>query len=70
MMTLPLEESRCLAYDQPHPTRKKLPIWCEKRDTCLRHLAIRSDGWNCPPRIIHYRVCKVGETDAYIEAAP
>jgi hypothetical protein len=69
MMKLPPEESRCLAYDQPHPTRKKLPIWCEKRETCLRHLAIRSDGYNGMNHI-NYRVCQVGEVDAYIEAAP
>jgi len=66
MMTLPPEEPRCLAYDQPHPTRKKLPVWCEFRDTCHRALAIRSGQ----SPIINYRVCQVGETDAYIEAAP
>ena len=66
MMTLPPEEPRCLAYDQPHPTRKKLPDWCPLRETCLRALAIRN---STSPSIL-YRVCRVGEVNAYIEAAP
>lgn len=64
MMALPIEEPRCLAYDLPHPTRKKLPIWCDLRESCQRALAIR----NSDSPIINYRVCRVGETDAFIEA--
>ena len=69
-MKLPVSEHRCLAYDTPHPQRKKLPEWCALRNTCERALALRTDGANMSGRIIDYRVCKVGETDAYIEAQP
>jgi hypothetical protein len=65
-MILPIEEPRCLAYDVPHPTRKRLPEWCASRDTCARALALRSDQPNAAGRIIDYRVCVVGQQDAYI----
>ena len=69
-MNLPVSERRCLAYDMPNPHRKKLPEWCALRNTCERALALRSDGVSMTGRIIDYRVCKVGETDAFIEAQP
>ena len=69
-MKLPVSEHRCLAYDTPNPHRKKLPEWCALRNTCERALALRSDGVSMTGRIIDYRVCKVGETDAFIEAQP
>lgn len=65
-MILPIDESRCLAYDVPHPVRKKLPEWCARRDTCARALALRSDPPFSAGRIIEYRVCAVGQEDAYI----
>lgn len=65
-MTLPAEQRRCLAYDVPHPQRKKLPDWCDKRETCARALALRSDPPNMDGRVIDYRVCVVGKYDAYI----
>lgn len=70
MIKLPPEEPRCLAYDTPTPQRKKLPDWCALRETCARAVALRSDGYSMTGRIIDYRVCKVGETDAFIEVQP
>lgn len=67
-MTLLAAYHRCLAYDVPHPQRKKLPDWCARRDTCARALALRSDPPNMAGRIIDYRVCAVGQDDAYIDA--
>lgn len=67
-MILQAEQARCLAYDVPHPTRKKLPEWCARRDTCARALALRSDPPNatgCGIKI-DFRVCAVGQEDAYI----
>ena len=69
-MKLPVSEHRCLAYDSPTPHRKTLPEWCALRNTCERALALRSDGVSMTGRVIEYRVCQVGETDAYIEAQP
>lgn len=65
-MTLQDNEPRCLAYDTPAPMRKKLPHWCDLRETCARALAIRTDkrGVTTP---IEYRVCAVGKTDKHIE---
>ena len=57
---------RCLAYDVPHPQLKKLIGWCDKRESCARALALRSDQPNMPGRVIKYRVCEVGKDDAYI----
>lgn len=65
-MILPIEEPRCLAYDVPHPVRKKMPEWCAWRDTCARALALRSDPSTATGRIIDYRVCAVGKQDAFI----
>ena len=67
-MILSAEHARCLAYDVPHPVRKKLPEWCARRDTCARALAPRSDPSTATDRVIEYRVCAVGLEDAYIEA--
>lgn len=67
-MILPAEHARCLAYDVPHPVRKKLPEWCARRDTCARALVLRSDPPNAAGRVIEYRVCAVGQEDAYIAA--
>jgi hypothetical protein len=67
-MTLPADHNRCLAYDVPHPQRKKLPDWCARRETCARALALRSDPPNMAGRTIDYRVCAVGQDDAYISA--
>ncbi len=65
-MILSAEHARCLAYDVPHPVRKKLPEWCARRDTCARALALRSDPPADAGRVIDYRVCKVGQEDAYM----
>lgn len=67
-MILSAEQARCLAYDVPHPVRKKLPDWCARRDTCARALALRSDPPTATGRVIDYRVCAVGKEDAYISA--
>lgn len=66
-MILSAEHARCLAYDVPHPVRKKLPEWCARRDTCARALALRSDPPNASGRVIEYRVCAIGQEDAYID---
>lgn len=65
-MILPAEHARCLAYDVPHPVRKKLPEWCARRDTCARALVLRSDPPDTTGRTIEYRVCDVGQENAFI----
>ncbi len=67
-MILPIDTPRCLAYDVPHPVRKKTPEWCARRETCARALALRSDPPAAAGRVIEYRVCAVGQENAYIEA--
>lgn len=65
---LPAEEPRCLAYDTPAPMRHIPKNWCPLRETCARALAIRTDRPECQA-LVEFRVCKVGKTDKYIEAA-
>jgi len=64
-MTLQDNEPRCLAY-LTAPLIKKMPDWCPKRDTCARHLSIRTDMHISKP--VEFRVCMLGKTDKHIEA--
>jgi len=66
-MTLQDNEPRCLAYDTPAPMRKKLPHWCDLRETCAMALAVRSDTGDLSRRTA-YRVCNDDEADSFIEA--
>ena len=64
-MTLQDNEPRCLAY-LTAPLINKMPDWCPKRDTCARHLSIRTDMHISKP--VEFRVCMLGKTDKHIEA--
>ena len=64
-MTLQDNEPRCLAY-LTAPLINKMPDWCPKRDTCAKHLSIRTDMHISKP--VEFRVCMLGKTDKHIEA--
>ena len=68
MMSLPINELRCLAHTTSTTTTSP-PEWCELRHTCARALAVRSDTGDLSRRTA-YRVCNDDEVDSFIEARP
>ena len=70
MITLAADKTRCLAHGMwpgkcyANPKDRK-PDWCESRDECARHVAIRTDPQD-GTRTVHPRLCKAGEFDQLI----
>lgn len=63
-LVLPVEKIRCLAHGLERGDRRPA-YWCERRDECARHVAIRFDPFNGSVKV-DPRLCKAGGKDHFI----
>lgn len=64
-LALPIDKLRCLAHSKEHrggPPR----WWCERREECARHVAIRFDPFNGSLKVGDEALCKAGGKDHFI----
>ena len=63
MTALGKEEPRCLAHGLPTDT-PGIPSWCDRREACARHVAIRTDPFD-GSHFVKPRLCVDG-VDCFI----